>query len=208
MRELTADMFVSLDGFAAGADGGQSWTFGYFGPEFAAYAQRNLAEPQIMVMGRVTYEIMARSWPSSPDPLARPMNSHPKLVFSTTLAEPLTWNNAQLAKQGPVAEIRALKSQTGDPLRTIGSITLVRHLMAAGLVDRLRLIVFPHVLGQAGQEPVSLATPKPALPWPAPPSSTHAWWSASTARLPRCRLTHQKAQDSVSNRLQNALEPR
>ena len=109
MRELTADMFVSLDGFAAGADGGQSWTFGYFGPEFAAYAQRVLAEPQIMLMGRVTYEIMARSWAPSPDPLAGPMNSLPKLVFSTTLAEPLAWNNAQLAKSGPTEEIGALK---------------------------------------------------------------------------------------------------
>src|SRR5580704_7955715 len=99
MRELTADMFVSLDGFAAGADGGQSWTFGYFGPEFAAYPQRILAEPQIMIMGRVTYEIMARAWPSSPGPLARPMNRLPKLVFSATLAEPLAWNNAQLAKR-------------------------------------------------------------------------------------------------------------
>ena len=163
MRELTADMFVSLDGFAAGADGGQSWTFGYFGPEFAAYAERILAEPQIMIMGRVTYEIMARSWPSSPDPLARPMNSLPKLVFSTTLAEPLAWNNAQLAKQEPAAEIRALKGQTGDPLRSIGSITLVRHLMAAGLVDRLRLIVFPHVLGKAGQEPVFAGYPETSL---------------------------------------------
>ena len=167
MRELTADMFVSLDGFAAGADGGQSWTFGYFGPEFAAYVQRILAEPQIMIMGRVTYEIMARSWPSSPDPLADPlagpMNSLPKLVFSATLAEPLAWNNAQLAKRGPVEEIRALKAQAGDPLRTIGSITLVRHLMAAGLVDRLRLVVFPHVLGQSGREPVFAGYPETSL---------------------------------------------
>ena len=163
MRELTADMFVSLDGFAAGADGGQSWTFAYFGPEFAAYAQQILAEPQIMVMGRVTYEIMARSWPSSPGPLAQPMNSHPKLIFSTTLTEPLTWNNAELAKLEPVEEIRALKAQAGDPLRTVGSITLVRHLMAAGLVDRLRLIVFPHVLGQAGQEPVFTGYPETSL---------------------------------------------
>jgi dihydrofolate reductase len=154
MRELTADMFVSLDGFAAGADGGQSWTFGYFGPEFAAYAQRVLAEPHIMLMGRITYEIMARSWASSPDPLAGPMNSLPKLVFSATLAEPLAWNNAQLAKNGPAEEVSALKGQPGDPLRTIGSITVVRHLMAAGLVDRLRLVVFPHVLGQSGREPV------------------------------------------------------
>jgi dihydrofolate reductase len=163
MRELTADMFVSLDGFAAGADGGQSWTFGYFGPEFAAYAQKVLDEPQVMIMGRVTYEIMAQSWPSSPGPLAGPMNSHPKLVFSTTLAEPLAWNNAQLAKHEPVEEIRALKAQPGDPLRSIGSITLVRHLMAAGLVDRLRLIVFPHVLGQAGQEPVFTGYPETSL---------------------------------------------
>ena len=163
MRELTADMFVSLDGFSAGADGGQSWTFGYFGPEFAAYAERILAEPQIMIMGRITYEIMARSWPSSPGPLAGPMNSHPKLVFSATLAEPLAWNNAQLAKNGPVEEVSALKGQPGDPLRTIGSITLVRHLMAAGLVDRLRLVVFPHVLGQAGQEPVFASYPETGL---------------------------------------------
>jgi dihydrofolate reductase len=163
MRELTADMFVSLDGFAAGADSGQSWTFGYFGPESAAYVQQILAEPQVMIMGRVTYEIMARSWPSSPDPLAQPMNSLPKLVFSTTLAEPLAWNNAHLAKREPVEEIRELKGQTGDPLRSIGSITLVHQLMAAGLVDRLRLIVFPHVLGKAGQEPVFAGYPETSL---------------------------------------------
>ena len=163
MRELTADMFISVDGFAAGADGGQSWTFGYFGPEFAAYVQRVLAEPQVMIMGRATYEIMARSWASSPDPLAGPMNSLPKLVFSTTLAEPLAWNNAQLAKRGPVEEVRALKEQPGEPLRSIGSITLVRHLMAAGLVDRLRLVVFPHVLGQAGREPVFTSYPETSL---------------------------------------------
>jgi len=163
MRELTADMFVSLDGFAAGADGGQSWTFGYFGPQFAEFAQQVLAEPQLMIMGRVTYEIMARSWPSSPDPLAGPMNSLPKLVFSTTLAEPLAWTNARLARRGPVEEIRALKAQPGDPLRSIGSITVVRHLMAAGLVDRLRLIVFPHVLGSAGREPVFTGYPETSL---------------------------------------------
>ena len=114
-------------------------------------------------MGRVTYEIMARSWPSSPGPLAGPMNSLPKLVFSATLAGPLGWNNAELAKNGPVEEVSALKGQPGDPLRTIGSITVVRHLMAAGLVDRLRLVVFPHVLGQAGQEPVFAGYPEASL---------------------------------------------
>ena len=116
-----------------------------------------------MIMGRVTYEIMARSWASSPGPLAGPMNSLPKLVFSATLAEPLAWNNAQLAKNGPAGEVSALKGQPGDPLRTIGSITLVRHLMAAGLVDRLRVVVFPHVLGQAGKEPVFAGYPETSL---------------------------------------------
>lgn len=95
-------------------------------------------------------EIMARAWASSPDPLAGPMNSWPKLVFSTTLAEPLAWNNAHLAKNDLAEEVSALKDQPGDPLRTIGSISVVRQLMAAGLVDRLRLVVFPHVLGQSG----------------------------------------------------------
>ena len=154
MRQLTADIFVSLDGFAAGADGGQSWTFGHFGPQFAEYAQRILGEPQIMIMGRVTYEIMAGSWPSSPGPLATQMNSLPKLVFSTTLAEPLSWSNTRLATRGLAEEIGALKQQPGDPLRSIGSITLVRAMMAAGLVDRLRLVVFPHVLGSAGDQAV------------------------------------------------------
>jgi dihydrofolate reductase len=91
------------------------------------------------------------------------MNKLPKLVFSTTLAEPLTWTNARLATRAPTEEIRALKAQPGDPLRTIGSITLVRHLMAVGLVDRLRLVVFPHVLGKAGQEPVFADYPETSL---------------------------------------------
>lgn len=163
MRELTADMFVSLDGFAAGAGGGQDWTFGYFGPQFADFAQQVLAQPQLMIMGRVTYEIMARSWPSAAGPLAAPMNNLPKLVFSTTMTGPLAWNNARLAQQDPAEEIQALKQQPGGQLRTIGSITLVRHLMTAGLVDRLRLVVFPCVLGRAGQEPVFAGYPETTL---------------------------------------------
>jgi dihydrofolate reductase len=160
MRELTVDMFVSLDGFTAGTDGGQSWTFGYFGPEFGAYTQRILAEPQVMVMGRSTYEIMASSWPSSPAPQAAHMNRLPKLVFSSTLEEPLEWTNAQLVAGDAVDGVTALKEEAGDPLRTIGSITLVRHLIAAGLVDRLRLVVFPHVLGEAGRKPLFAGWPE------------------------------------------------
>ena len=163
MRQLTVDMFVSLDGFSAGADGGQYWTFPYFGPEFASYTQRILSEPQLIIMGRKTYEIMVQAWPTSPEPLAKPMNSLPKLVFSSTLKEPLSWNNAKLAKNPLIEEITTLKQQPGDPLRTIGSISVARQLMSANLVDRLRLIVFPHLLGESGKEPIFADYPETSL---------------------------------------------
>jgi dihydrofolate reductase len=154
MRELTVDMFVSLDGFAAGSDDGQSWTWGFLGPQFAEFAEHALGEPQVIIMGRLTYEIMARSRPSSSEQPAARINSLPKLVFSRTLTEPLAWSNARLATRELAEEIRSLKKQPGDPLRSIGSITLAREMMALGLVDRLRLLMFPHVLGSAGRKPV------------------------------------------------------
>lgn len=162
MRELVADLFVSVDGFAAAADGGQSWTFSHFGPEFGAFAQSVLEEPQVMVMGRLTYEIMANAWSGSAGPLADAMNKHLKLVFSKTLAEPLPWNNARLIKEG-LAELAATKQQPGDPLRTIGSLSLVRQFLDAGLLDRLRLVVLPEVLGRSGQEPVFARHPPTRL---------------------------------------------
>ena len=81
MRELTADMFVSLDGFAGGPDAGQDFDMG--GPGFTKLVQDVLAEPQTIIMGRVTYEEMAPYWPSSGLPIAGQMNTLPKLVFST-----------------------------------------------------------------------------------------------------------------------------
>lgn len=82
------------------------------------------------------------------------MNAHPKLVFSRTLKEPLSWTNARLAARDPAAEITALKQQPGAPLRCIGSVSLAREMMELGLVDRLRLVVFPRILGSDGQEPL------------------------------------------------------
>jgi dihydrofolate reductase len=152
--ELTADMFVSLDGFAAGPGRGQGFTAGYDGPEFTRLVQQVLDEPQVIVMGRVTYQDMSGYWPSAAGPIAAAMNTHPKLVFSRTLSEPLTWNSARLATRDPAAEITALKQEPGPPLRAIGSLTLVKEMMALGLVDRLRLLVFPRILGTAGSQPM------------------------------------------------------
>ena len=97
---------------------------------------------------------MSGYFPSATGPIAAAMNAHPKLVFSRTLNEPLSWSNARLAARDPAAEITALKQEPGAPLRCIGSVTLAREMMALGLVDRLRLVVFPRVLGSDGQEPL------------------------------------------------------
>lgn len=141
-------MFISLDGFATGANRGQGFNVG--GPEFRRLIQEVLNEPQTIIMGRVTYEEMAPYWPISILPIAAQMNALPKLVFSRTLTEPLGWNNARLAKRNLAEEINALKRESGGMLRSIGSIHLVREMVALGLVDRLRLVVFPAILGRSG----------------------------------------------------------
>lgn len=154
MRELTADMFITLDGFTADAEGSQDWMRSEAGPEFHLFVQQVLSEPQLLIMGRRTYQIMASSWPQSSEPPAAAMNGLPKLVFSKTLRPPLTWHNSRLASAGVEVEISTLKQQEGDPLRTIGSVSLVKSLVAHGLVDKLRLTVFPAVLGNAGTKPM------------------------------------------------------
>ena len=81
------------------------------------------------------------------------------MVFSRTLRKPLEWNNSRLAKADLVEEVRSLKTSTDDPLRTIGSLSVVKALLEAGVVDRLRLVVFPQILGGTGREPVFASLP-------------------------------------------------
>jgi dihydrofolate reductase len=150
--EFIADLFVSLDGFALGEGSGPY--FGYGGPELDRWIRNHLDRPQLIIMGRGTYEALApRSVPAA-DASADMMNRIPKAVVSNTLRPPLAWNNTRLITGDIAAEIRALKQQTGDPLRSIGSITLVKTMMQLELIDRLRLMVFPLVLGSAGREPI------------------------------------------------------
>ena len=151
MRELIADMFVSLDGHAYG-EGAPAY-FGYPGPDLERWIDDNLATPQVLLMGRVTYEMMSAIVRDQPVEGRDRINELPKVVFSGTLGEPLEWNNSRLATGDLVEEVRSLKAVTDDPLRTIGSLSVVRALMGAGLVDRLRLVVFPQILGDTGREP-------------------------------------------------------
>jgi dihydrofolate reductase len=152
MAELIADLFVSLDGFAAAVDAGPY--FGYSGPELESWVHDVLDQPQQIVMGRVTYEAMSKISSPATDEVSTRMSDLPKVVVSNTLRNPLAWPGTRLV-QGDLAEqIGALKQQSSDPLRSIGSITLVKNMMKLGLVDRLRLMIFPLIVGDAGREPV------------------------------------------------------
>jgi dihydrofolate reductase len=153
VSELIVDLFISLDGFASGAAEGPF--FGYFGEELGKWITDELARPQVLIMGRVTYEAMAEFTPSCTDPMSVRMTELPKLVFSSRLKEPLSWKNTRVVRTSLADEISALKRQSGDPMRSIGSISLVKSMMELGLVDRLRLMVFPLILGKAGSEPIS-----------------------------------------------------
>jgi dihydrofolate reductase len=151
MAELTADLFLSLDGFAAGVDVGPF--FGYGGPELDSWVRDAQTRPQLVVMGRVTYEAMAEISSSATDEVSTRMNETPKAVFSNSLSEPLAWQNTRLIRGDLGNGMRALKRDSPDPLRSIGSLSLVRSLLELGLVDRLRIAIFPLVLGDAGFEP-------------------------------------------------------
>jgi len=161
MRELTADLFISLDGFASGVK--QPAYFGYFGQNLGDWVRDQLAHPQVIVMGRVTYAALAGFSASATDELSVRMTSVPKVVFSSTLKEPLAWKNTRLITGAVADEMKALKQQPGDPLRSIGSVSLVKSMMQLGLVDRLRLIVFPVILGGVGREPIFAGYPHGSL---------------------------------------------
>jgi len=161
IRELTADLFISVDGFASGEK--EAAYFGYFGNELGGWVSDHLHQPQLLIMGRVTYEALAQFSASGTDEVSVRMTELPKVVFSGTLKEPLGWKNTRLVKDSVEEEIRTLKQQPGDPLRSIGSISLVRDMMQLGLIDRLRLIVFPVILGVVGREQIYAGYPRTGL---------------------------------------------
>jgi dihydrofolate reductase len=87
------------------------------------------------------------------------MNELPKVMFSRTPEEPLEWNNSRLARANLVDEVRSPKAEGDEPLRTMGSLSVVKALLEAGLVDRLRLMVFAQILGNMGREPTFQGLP-------------------------------------------------
>ena len=155
----TFDVVSTLDGFASyeGGDWGPFWGKG--GPELLDHRLAAYSEPQRLVLGANTYrQFVQLLGPSTEaanlDPLNARMRSLPLTVVSSTLEGPLDWPGSTV-ESGDAAEIVArLKEESDVPLRSHGSLSLNRALMAAGLVDRIELTIFPVITGQTGVEPI------------------------------------------------------
>jgi len=147
VRRVIVSEFVSLDGVFEAPD---QWHFPYFDEEMGQEIQAAMGQADAMLMGRVNYEEWADFWPQQ-DPEENPaagfMNGVRKYVVSTTLKEPLGWDNSTLIKENVAEEIARLKRQTGGDISISSSGSLVRSLLRDGLIDELRLIVHPVVVG-------------------------------------------------------------
>lgn len=133
MSTLTIDLFSSLDGFA-GAEGWPGY-YGKEGPELMAWLQEKLAEDQVIVMGPTTYRTMLQIVTDEQDPTFARMAEIPKVVFSRTLEEPLAWRNTTVVADDAAAALRVMKEDGSAPIRTMGSISLARSILRAGLAD-------------------------------------------------------------------------
>jgi dihydrofolate reductase len=156
----TFDVFSSLDGFASVSDASWGGYWGKQGPELLDHRLALYSEEQGMVFGANTYRAFAEMLASSTeesevrDPWVTRMRNMPATVVSTTLKGPLDWPNATLASGDAVDIVAQLKEQSETPLRSHGSLSMNRALMAAGLVDRVQVTIFPVITGQTGDEPI------------------------------------------------------
>ena len=162
MRKLIVNEFMSLDGVAqapGGADEDSSGGFAHGGWHMR-YMEDDLARRLVVesiveaggfLLGRRTYEIFAAYWPNAPDEeqvVAEPLNTKPKHVVSRTLSEPLEWQNSTLVEGDVVAAVASLKEADDDgDLHVIGSTELVQTLIGRDLVDELRIMIDPVLLG-------------------------------------------------------------
>jgi dihydrofolate reductase len=149
MAELLVDFITSLDGYGA-ADGWPGW-WGLEGPEYLAWLENQPEARYTVLMGANTYRLMS-SLAGQGEPGTDSLAEFSKIVFSTTLTEPLSWPNTQLVSRDAADAVREMKETGTTSLRTIGSLTLCRALLNAGLVDRFRVVVFPVITGSSGRD--------------------------------------------------------
>jgi dihydrofolate reductase len=159
MPELLVDFITSLDGYGA-AEGWPGW-WGLEGPEYLAWLEEDPEAGSTILMGANTYRLMS-GFAAAGEPGTDALAGMPKVVFSSTLTEPLAWPNTRLVTRDPVEAVREMKDG-GTSMRTLGSLTLCRSLLKAGVVDRFRVVVFPVITGATGQDRIYDGYPDVAL---------------------------------------------
>ncbi len=144
MRKITITEFMSLDGVIENPQ----WTFKYWNDEIAEFKTEESSGNEALLLGRVTYQGFAAAWPQrkDEDPGAAYFNGTRKYVVSDTL-DKAEWNNSVIIKGNIMGEITKLKAQDGPNLVVHGSATLAQTLIQNKLVDEIRLLVYPLVLG-------------------------------------------------------------
>jgi dihydrofolate reductase len=148
MRKIIVSTQMTLNGVE---ENPQNWSFDYFNEEFMAYATEQLNAADALIMGRVTYEGFAEAWSSraGADAFADRINALPKYVASRTVKSGLTWN-ANLLGSDIAAEVTKLKQQPGGDILQYGIGELTYTLLEHGLIDELRFLVYPVVVGKSG----------------------------------------------------------
>ena len=169
MQELIVDFITSLDGYAS-AEGWPGW-WGLEGPEYLAWLDERPEREYTILMGANTYRLMygfasesetSESDATAEDGAMAELTRAPKVVFSSTLEAPLSWANTRLVSGDAVEAVGAMK-RDGTSMSTLGSLTLCRSLLEAGLVDRFRVVVFPVITGSTGSERIYDGYPDVAL---------------------------------------------
>ncbi len=146
VRRVVAVEMVSVDGVM---ESPEEWALSYANEEMEETNASGMAASDALLLGRVTYEALAAYWPHQPGgtTMVDYINGVAKYVVSGTLEEPLAWNNSTLIKGNVAEEINELKRRAGEDITILGSGALVGSLLRDGLLDELRLMVHPVVLG-------------------------------------------------------------
>lgn len=169
--QLMVDLIISLDGYAS-AEGWPGW-WGLEGPEYLAWLEQEGEKDYTFLLGANTYRLMSSmsgeaaaadsGFSENEGASLTGLAGVPKVVFSSTLQAPLTWPNSKLVTGDAVEAVAEMKRTGTGTLSTLGSLSLCRSLLTAGLVDRFRLVVFPVITGRTGQERIYDGYPDVAL---------------------------------------------
>ena len=161
MPELLVDFISSLDGYGAAEGWPGGW--GLEGPEYFAWLGEQPEGDYKILMGANTYRLMS-GFAAEGEPGTDMLAGMSKIVFSSTLKEPLEWANTELIDRDAAEAVREMKERDdARSMRTLGSISLCRSLLQAGLVDRFRVVVFPVITGKTGSDRIYDGYPDIAL---------------------------------------------